>query len=238
MRSGEIYKTNKNGYLKVVNYTNNKDVIVEFIDTGYQTKTQAVYIRDGVVKDPMRPSMYEVGYRGTGIYTSKSKSCKIWEGMLCRCYSKKSLKENPTYRDCSVSKDWHNFQVFAKWYEQNYVEGYHLDKDLLVVGNRVYSQDTCVFVPPKINSFLTNSAASRGEYLIGVCYDKRDKKYVAQCGNVGGIGRNIGYFTDPQLAHMAWRGYKLQLALGMKPEMDAIDERIYPNVVTIINNSK
>ena len=49
---------------------------------------------------------------------------------------------------------------------------FQLDKDLLVKGNKVYNESTCVFLPKEINSVLTKSTASRGDYLIGVCWSK------------------------------------------------------------------
>jgi hypothetical protein len=238
VNNGDIYKTNKYGNLKVVNYVNSRSVIVEFVDTGYKTKTQASHIMVGIVRDPMRPYAHGVGYIGVGVYKRRSKPYSIWNSMLYRCYSQESMCKNPTYRGCDVDKDWHNFQVFAKWYEQNYKDGYELDKDLLIVGNRTYSQDTCVFVPSRVNCFIINSSAARGKYPIGVYYHKRDKKYVAHCKNGKGVLKHLGYFTDPSQAHLEWKNYKLSLALDMKSELDAIDERIYPNIVTIINDAK
>jgi hypothetical protein len=238
MEVGEIYKTNNYGDLKVVNYINNKNVIVEFIDTGYQKTTNTTNIKGGGVKDLMMPSVQGVGYIGVGAYTERFRAYKAWGSMLMRCYCQKYSERQPTYRGCKVDEVWHNFQNFAKWYEHNYRDGYQLDKDLLVVGNRTYSADTCVFVPSSINSFTSDHAASRGDHPLGVHYVKSFNRYVAQCNIGGGRREYLGCFTNPELAHMVWRDRKLSLALGMKPEMDAIDERIYPNVVTIINNSK
>lgn len=239
MADGEVYKTSNFGQLKVLKYIDACNVVVQFVDTGFKTTARASSIRNGEVKDRMSPSKYGVGYIGVGTnYTSKSRAYGIWCNMIRRCYSPKSLEMHPTYRGCSVDKDWHNFQVFAEWYGQNYKDGYQLDKDLLVVGNKVYSEDTCVFVTPKINLFITDSAAKRGCCPIGVSYHRRSNKYVACCNSGGGRQKHLGHFTCPDLAHLKWKGYKLSLALEMKPEMDIIDKRIYHNVVTILNNTK
>lgn len=236
MKNGDIYKTNKYGNLKVVNYIDCRNVIVEFIDTCHMTTTQSVNIYKGNVRDPMRPSTHGIGYLGVGVYNSRYRAYSIWTLMLYRCYSKKSLERNPTYVDCSVSKDWHNFQNFAKWYEGNYRDGYELDKDLLVVGNRVYSEGTCVLVPPKINCFITNRSTSSAKGTIGVTYRREINKYVARCGDGDGSKKHLGHFDSNHQAHLAWRSHKLQLAGEMKSEMDLIDERIYPNIVTLINS--
>lgn len=95
-----------------------------------------------------------VGYIGEGKYTSwNSKRARgVWDGILCRCYSEDRVIKFPSYRDCTVHEDWHNFQNFAKWFEENYIEGWHLDKDILVPGNKIYGPDTCCFVPQEINN--------------------------------------------------------------------------------------
>ena len=48
-----------------------------------------------------------------------------------------------------------------------------LDKDILIKGNKIYSQDTCIFVPKAINSLFTNRKRFRGEYPIGVYKGKK-----------------------------------------------------------------
>lgn len=75
-------------------------------------------------------------------------SYSIWKAMLARCYSASHHKRYPTYSNCSVCKEWHLFSNFKKWFDENYIEGYHLDKDILVQDNKVYSPQTCVFIPP------------------------------------------------------------------------------------------
>lgn len=105
-------------------------------------------------------SAYGVGYIGEGAYKISFKRVFYphyiyWRTMMKRCYSDHFHTQFPTYKDCSVVKDWHNFQNFAKWYDENYYEigeeMMHLDKDILVKGNKVYSPETCVFVPQSIN---------------------------------------------------------------------------------------
>ena len=71
--------------------------------------------------------------------------------MFDRCYYSGYQDNNPTYRGCTVAEEWHNFQNFAKWYEDNYIEGYQLDKDIKVEGNKVYGPDTCMFISKQEN---------------------------------------------------------------------------------------
>jgi len=77
--------------------------------------------------------------------------------MLERCHSPQMLKKNPTYIGCSVCSEWHDFQVFCEWFYDNYIEGYHLDKDIKVDNNKIYSPETCLFVKAGDNSIKANA---------------------------------------------------------------------------------
>lgn len=71
--------------------------------------------------------------------------------MLSRCYTRRKGASANTYIDCYVCDEWLIFSNFKKWFDEHYVEGWHLDKDILVKGNKVYSPETCCFVPISIN---------------------------------------------------------------------------------------
>ena len=160
---------------------------------------------------------------------------RAWGGMLKRAYDTKFHAAQPTYSDVAVCKEWHSFSAFRAWWLDNHREDWHLDKDLLLVGNREYGPDACVYVPRWLNNLTTDRGALRGELPIGVCLHKQTGKYHSQCRNpITGKKHSLGLFTTPEAAHDAWLNYKLELADQLKPEMDAIDKRIYPNVVTII----
>ena len=102
-----------------------------------------------------------------------------------------------------------------------------LDKDLLFVGNKTYSESTCVFVPQEINKFFNEYGNARGEYPLGVSFNKRDGKFVAQCA-VNGKRQYLGYFNTPEEAFAVYKPFKeslcKQLALKWQSE---IDERLF-----------
>lgn len=138
---------------------------------------------------------------------------QVWVSMINRCYSAKYQDRNPTYRMCTVSKEWLKFSNFKSWMEEQDYEGRHLDKDLLFEGNKIYSADTCVFVSPRVNTFVIDSGATRGKWLIGVCWDKRIDKFQSKCRNPFTKKlEHLGYFTCEQKAHQAWLKRKLELA--------------------------
>ena len=127
---------------------------------------QSTSITRGNVSDRMSPSLFGVGFLGCGnvkvsINGRTTKAYQSWSNMLERCYLPRRLNEYPTYRDCFVCNEWHNFQTFAAWHKENYIEGYHLDKDIKVDGNKIYSPDTCLFVSPIDN----NEKAQSKEYV-------------------------------------------------------------------------
>jgi hypothetical protein len=93
-------------------------------------------------------------------------------------------------------------------------EGKHLDKDILLPGNKMYSPDTCIFVSPALNTFLIDCGAAKGKWPIGVCWNKRFGKFAAQCSNpFTGKRGHIGNFNCPEKAHEAWRARKHEHAL-------------------------
>ncbi len=156
---GGIFPTNKSGNLEITKYINANSVEVAFCDTGFETVARMTSIRNGSVKDFLRKSVFGVGFVGVGEHKVKldgkiSDSYRCWSGMLGRCYSVSESAGNPTYKDCTVHPDWHNFQTFAKWYHENYPNDggrYQLDKDILVEGNKIYGPETCMFVSHKAN---------------------------------------------------------------------------------------
>ncbi len=157
LKVGEIYSSNNCGDMEIIEYINARNVRVQFIATGYERLAEAGDIRLGSVKDLLMPSVHNVGYLGGTLYKTTikggpTKEYQTWRDMLCRCYDPKSLEMHPTYNDCTVAKEWHNFQTFSAWFTDNYIEGYQLDKDIKVPGNRVYGPDTCMFVTPAENT--------------------------------------------------------------------------------------
>ena len=75
----------------------------------------------------------------------------VWRGIIMRCYSKAHHEKHPSYIGCTVCDEWLTFSNFKKWYQEHYIEGFDIDKDILVKGNKVYSPQTCCFVPKEIN---------------------------------------------------------------------------------------
>lgn len=130
-----------------------------------------------------------------------------WKEMLRRCYSKKFLETNKTYEKCNVSDEWMYFSNFLKFFNEEYKEGSQLDKDILIKGNKLYSKNTCCFVPPKINSIIETSKKIRGKHLIGVYYDKSKNKFRAFC-SIDNKAKCLGNFDTEIDAFYCYKTFK------------------------------
>lgn len=137
------------------------------------------------------------------------KSYSVWNNMLRRCYDTKFQEKNPTYVGCTVCDEWLSFKNFKEWFDKNYRYELdirlELDKDLLVEGNKIYSPDNCVFLPKKINSFLTNNQANNTSGVVGVSWHKRDNKFEVRISDFDTHkSRYLGYFTNVEEASKAY----------------------------------
>lgn len=185
--------------------------------------------------------VYGVGTNSKGRYRANinGKSTapyQTWKNMLMRAYSQKYQDNFPTYIGCSVDSEWHEFQAFAEWHcNHEYRDmGYHLDKDILVPNNKVYSPDTCCFVPTQINSLLLSNPKIRGKYKQGVCFDKARSKFMASM-KVDGRFKNLGRFDCPQEAHQV---YKIAKEAYVKEKALEWQDRIANNVFEALMNWK
>lgn len=228
---GEEFLTNEGYYVKVIEYINNKNVKVVF-PNGYINKFTSDSIRKGKIRNVFHKGLCHVGYLGDGIYVpsvnrKKTKAYYIWSAMIQRCYDPRIKERHSTYIGCSVDSEWHNLQNFAKWFEENYREGYQLDKDILVKGNKIYSPDTCCFVPSRIILLIINRKKDRGVYPIGVT--KQKEKYLSKANKA-----NSGTFDTPELAFNAYKIYKENLIVTIAKEYfekDLISFDVYKSLL-------
>lgn len=176
---------------------------------------------------------YPTSYKRVEDRHINTKEYETWRGMLRRCHSQEYLEKHPSYLGCSVSENFKNFQFFAGWCNNQIgfgLDGYQLDKDILVKGNKHYSEYTCVFIPKRLNTFLINSKATRGEYPIGVYYKKDERKFVAQIRDIISPNRHqkvLGKFQTCDEAFIAYKKGKEEMAKTLSEYyVGKVDERV------------
>lgn len=242
---GDIVDSNNFGKMEVIYINGSRDVGVRFINTDtIVSNLQKGNVVRGTVSDFMVRTVNGIGYLGSNIKVTKSGAYDAWHSMLERCYSELYHITRPTYRDCTVSEEWQNFTNFKKWYDDNYITGYHLDKDLLKFGNKLYSPNTCCFIPQQINSLIKDSSNNRGDCPLGV--SKRKKKgtnmfnglYNVSCGT-GKKGGSIyiGRFTCPYKAFEAYKEFKEFLLYNYGEyyfERGLINEQVYKALTNFV----
>lgn len=222
MYTGVVYESNNYGSVEVLEYVNKTRVKIRYLNTGNISYEDSRKIRTGQIKDASVYNIYGVArndadynvYKTTGGTKTRCKYYQRGHHMIARCYSGKPAYF--AYSDCTVHKDWLNFSKFKEWLEvaeatYNYdYEGaeYHLDKDLLKRGNRVYSAKTCCLLPAKVNIFLTCSNRSN----VNTCWDKDKGNWASYCRDAEGKSVTLGHYSDRSIAKAVATGYKISVA--------------------------
>ena len=219
----------------MLKYNDTANVEIQFLNTGFEMVARLDHIRNGNVKDHYVPSVHGIGVVGNK-YPSRvngvvTKEYILWQSMLQRCYSDSFKKKRPTYEGCEVSDKFKSYEYFYEWCHNQigFGEcGFQLDKDLLVKGNKVYSENTCVFLPKEINVALTKCTASRGEHLIGVYWHKRNKAFVGMVNKNKGTQEHLGYFKTELEAFKAYKQAKESFIKEQANKYKSqIDDRAY-----------
>ena len=231
-RTGEENINSFGSKMFVVEYRNNKDIDVYFPEYDW-THKHCNYnnFKRGEIKCPYEPRYFGMGYLGEGEYKMSENGknnlwFKIWYHMLMRCYDPKYHEKYPTYKDCRVEEYLLNFQNAAEWYSENYYEVpgeiMCLDKDILNKGNKLYSRDTCIFVPQRINKLFVKSDKSRGKNPIGAT-ELPSGNYKVRCNNGYGKQIPLGTYSTKEEAFKVYKEYKERV---IKEVIDSYEGKI------------
>ena len=176
----------------------------------------------------MNKNVYGVGICDKAC-VSKLKSYIIWKSMLKRCYDEKDINHQRSYNDCSVCEEWLIYSIFEEWFNTNYIDGYTIDKDLLKSGNRVYSPNTCCFLPTEINTLLIWHSSKKSGLPIGVTYDKYGtfQVMVKQFGKQKRIGTRYFSLSSAVNAYRTAKKKYINEVAKQYYNEGKINERIY-----------
>ena len=234
---GSTHETTNCGIVEVLEFNNSNDIYVKLLNTGYTLKTCGVALKSGSLKDRLFRSVYDIGFVDNGTTWKDGKRTKeyqTWMNMFHRCYRGDRSTRLLSYVDCEVDEFFHSFGNFEKWVKDQKgfdQEGWHLDKDILVKGNRVYSPETCCFVPKEINLLFTKRSGRRGGYPIGVSRRNKGGGYQVQLSQFGKT--YMGTYNTSEEAFNAYKqakeAYIKEVAEKWK---DKIDPRVYDALVS------
>lgn len=159
----------------------------------------------------------------------------LWHHMLLRC-TEKFQAIHQTYVGTTCSENFKNYSFFYEWCQEQTGfnakdekgRSWQLDKDLLAKSSKLYSEDTCVFIPHSINSLIIKCDSVRGEHPLGVCWSSAASKFRAYCREGNGKRKHLGLFIDSDDAFQAYKTHKefvvKQIAEDYKTQLD---ERVY-----------
>ncbi|QXM18588.1 hypothetical protein Phab24_id143 [Acinetobacter phage Phab24] len=224
----------KSGKCFIIDYKNNKEIVVLFYEGLFLLKTRLGDLKSGSVRNPYHKNSKICGVGVCDIRTKTNKVSDkeyvLWNNIIKRCYSDNIHRIRPTYKECTMSDDWLIYSSFKNdvlGMVGSDKVGWHLDKDLLIKGNKVYSKDTCCFLPPRLNTFLLSGKKFRSLYPCGVSFSKYKNKFSARI-KIDNVDKVLGYFNTPEEAFKAYKeakeSYARELAHRWK---DQIDERAF-----------
>jgi hypothetical protein len=236
-RVGEKYTTNEGYSIEIIKYDSKRDITVSFENNFIVKVNDFSVIKKGKIKNPYHKSILGVGYIGVGSYKSsinntQTKQYKDWLNMLQRGYNQQYKEKYPTYKDVTVCEEWHNFQNFAKWHENNYIEGFVLDKDIICKDCKIYSPETCAFVPQEINNIFTDKI---NELLVGI--RKRNNTFTVRI-KINGKEVHIGSYSTQEEAILNYCGAKEKIIKeSANKHKDKLSLEVYESLINFkINN--
>ena len=244
--------TNKHGHrCFIIDYKDAHNVMVMFYDTMSISTMEYGNLKKGSFLDRYKPSLYGVGYLGKSSRTEQNKMAyRAWNHILSRCYNPEVQKKQPYYYDCSVDPRWHCFAVFEEWFiqqeQRHFKEDYgvgrrwSIDKDILVRGNKIYSPETCCFVPNEVNAAVTKPKR-RTTHIdlpegVGIIKPKTTGSkigYTARAhSGTTDKERYLGYYNTPEKAFKVYKRAKENHIKSLAEKWKGkIDDKVYEALI-------
>ncbi len=230
-RVGDTKYNNFGSKIIISKYNSALDMEVYFPQYNYYVKCVYDQFKKGKIKCPYEPRIYGIGFIGEGKYKVKEngknkKEFEVWYRMLERCYDPNYQEKHSTYKGCKVEEFLLNFQNMGKWIDENYYEvpgeEMCLDKDILHKGNKIYSRETCIFVPERINKLFIKCDKRRGDCPVGTTPNSSGN-YMVQCSNGHGKQINLGAYATKEEAFQVYKQYKEKV---IKKVIDSYEGKI------------
>ena len=235
---GKVFKTKNYGDVVVLDYYNARDVTIKFLNTGNVRKTGTSELKKGEIRDNEAFPVYIVGIMDVPNEARRNvpipKEYSIWNGVRHRCYNENIRHLTPSYQEAEMSENFKRYSYFKDWCHNQIgfdQDGWQLDKDILIKGNKIYSEDTCCFVPAEINTLILKADRIRGKYPIGVYEDKQVGKFKVRI-SVEGKQKHVGRYYCEKEAFYAYKVAKEQYIKEVANKWKGqIDVRVYEALI-------
>lgn len=182
-----------------------------------------------------KSKIHGVGVNDINLRLKGVKLYVVWKSMFTRCYNPKFHENNPRYKECTVDSRWHKLSAFKEWFDENYKDGYALDKDILIKDNKIYGPDTCCFVPDYINRvFKTNTHS--GRKMMGVRH--QCNKFLAhiRCGGKE-ICKSFNSYEEAREYYVNQRVLYLTEVAKEYFDKGLITQPVYNGLIRIANDN-
>lgn len=179
-----------------------------------------------------------VGKSSNGEYNksvngSQTREYWVWRGMIRRCYDPYFLNSRPTYRDCTVSENFKDFQYFAEWCQHQTgwsEEDWHLDKDALSSdGSKEYNEESSVFLPREINGFFTEK--SLNDNNVGF-WERKDGMLVST-SKINGLRPHKQFTSSVDATHYYLESKKARAKVLAAEFNGKVDQRVIQKLLSI-----
>jgi hypothetical protein len=204
-RVGEIHTTNEGYKVVIIEFFNSYNCTVQFEDGSILNNIQYNNLKLGNLKNKNHKSICGVGFLGNGEFLRKHnrESYRLWTSMLKKCYDKEYQAKNKYCHGFLVCDEWHNFQNFTKWFnDQNYMIDNYLVQNIIDPNNKIFEPNKCCFLPHELNSLFAKNYLKMGLYPEGVTYDIASDKYIAYFKGM------IGKYSSEEEAFLEYKNYK------------------------------
>lgn len=182
-----------------------------------------------LTREPSGNGWYNPGGKYlTRFNQQKLKSSSTWENMQIRCTRfGKTLRVNrsKSYAEVDAVDLFKNYQTYCEWFHNevtngNYQDGFELDHNLLCPGTKIYSPETCLWLPVEINRVVVDSR--RNIHGCTGIYKKKTKGFAASLVE-NGKKQHLGTFNTVEEASAAYiaakTDYILRLAEKWRPSI-------------------
>ena len=230
-KEGEIHSNKYGQEFEIVEVLPNNKRKIKFLISGYETIAVTKRIKDKNIKDKLSSSVVGGGIVGTEIeHPQNHPLYDRWWNMLDRCYN----PNNNTYylygaKGVTVCDEWKYFPNYVRDIssKENYdrilsdSNNWDIDKDILVDGNKVYSNETTLIVEKKVNIRHRNQ---KNRYAIAIPTHQFtvDGEYVKSHKSKADAYRDVKGITDFTTKISIWsirmceQGQKYKTTHGFK----------------------